>query len=588
MALLAAQLARPGLPVDAENPRLWAHGSPRERALTTDVGHVRMVAGPPGHTWGDDGHIAAWMLGDPGDPARRPTLHDVRAGAFLEASRDGLVIARGPYGGRSLYYVRDHGAVLVSSSLAGLVGAFGERPALDVDCLAAYALAEVASDPRATVYRGVRRVLPCEIVAFGAHGMRSSFRVPQVPERLSPDAAGHARFLRDRLTEVVSRELSRFSAVAVATGGGLDSSGLLALVARHAAAHGGPRFTGATLDFAGPGDDRPHMEALLQMLGAETIRVTPGEVGPISRRFFMQDAAPFHWPTSPLETLSARRTKSWGADVLLTGVGGDHVLDGDFGSFERRVRRGDLRALVDLARLQVPWRSSARSRVTEHVVKPLVRTWMPASLRARWRRRQHAHVAPWAGQRVRALRDELVNRPVDTVDEWQTAYALSHQLMLIADARGQEEAACGLLRIDPYLDPSFVQCIASLPPEELFFGGRARGLFRLAMLGLLPESLRLRSDKASLEPIIDETFAVASAAPGLRELLTMEATADLGLVEPAPFRAALDCVARGEPGNGGWLDVWPMLAIEGFVRTVESGRGAQPADDDSSLPTSEA
>jgi len=552
----------------------------REHEFDTDAGSVWVAVGPTGYLQRGDGRVAAWIRGDAGDGnRRRAPLHDEGAGAALEASRDGLTIARGPYGGSSLYYAEARGTVLVSSQLAPLIDALAEPPALDVEGLAWLAVAKIRPDARATIYHGVRRVLPCETVTFGADETRCSFTLPRVPSRLPRDAEGHAILLRDCLSRILAREVGRFSAVAVSAGGGLDSSGLLALVARHVAAHGGPFFTGLTLDFAGPGDDRPHMVALLRMLGAETLRVSPREVGPIPSQFFVQDAAPFHWPTSPLETLAGRRAKAWGAMAVVTGVGGDQALDGDFGSFARRVRQGDLRALIDVARLRVPWRSSARVRLRDYVGKPLLRAWMPTSIRRAWRGRQQLDVVPWAGRRLQPVLEAFATRPLEPEEEWQTAYALSHQLMLVADGRTQEESACGLPRIDPYLDPTFIELVASLPPEELFFGGRTRGLFRHAMVGLLPESLRLRQDKASFEPMINEVFAVASKSPGLRELLTMEATADLGLVEPRPFREQLDRVIRGEPTVGGWLSVWPMIAIEGFVRTIEAHRET-PVDND--------
>jgi hypothetical protein len=81
-------------------------------------------------------------------------------------------------------------------------------------------------------------------------------------------------------------------------------------------------------------------------------------------------------------------------------------------------------------------------------------------------------------------------------------------------------------------------------------------------------------DKASFEPLSHMTFAAAGGFAGLRELLAMERMADLGLVEPREFRAAFERVVRGAPTTCGWLGVWPMLAVEGFLMSADAERVA--------------
>jgi hypothetical protein len=156
-----------------------------------------------------------------------------------------------------------------------------------------------------------------------------------------------------------------------------------------------------------------------------------------------------------------------------------------------------------------------------------------------------------------------------TEDPW-SAFALSVDMLDVADVRSQCEVASNLPRIDPYLDGDFIRFVASLPPELLFYGHRVRGLFRHATVGLLPDSLRLRPDKASFEPATDELLPAIENEPWFRELLRMEALGDLGLVEPKAFREAFARVRAGG-GEGGWLEAWPALAVEAFVRKPGHG-----------------
>jgi hypothetical protein len=156
-------------------------------------------------------------------------------------------------------------------------------------------------------------------------------------------------------------------------------------------------------------------------------------------------------------------------------------------------------------------------------------------------------------------------------DSW-SALAASVTMLDVADVRSQHEVAAGLPRLDPYLDGDFIRFVASLPAELLFHGDRIRGLYRHATVGLLPDSLRMREDKASFEPAADELLPEIERQAWFQNLLRMEALGDLGLVEPRPFREAFARVRSGG-GEGGWLEAWPALAVEAFVQN--SGHGIE-------------
>jgi asparagine synthase (glutamine-hydrolysing) len=335
------------------------------------------------------------------------------------------------------------------------------------------------------------------------------------------------------------------------------------------------------MDFEGPGDDRPHLAALLRKLDAETIRVGADEVGSISDDTFIQDAAPYIWPTAAVDLVARRRAKAWGAQATVSGGGGDQILDGDDASFARRVASGSLLAVLEAARLQVPYNSSPRKRLARFVINPILRPYVPQS----WLRRRRAQAlgaaaySHWAGPRLRQQLTSTLAIPPQLSEDWLTAYALSHEMMDAADVRRQAESACGLPQIDPYLDPEFIELVASFPPEELFSGGRTRGLFRDAMRGLLPESLRLRRDKAEFSPLVDATFAQFGGAGAFRDLLTMEASADLGIVDPVVFRGWFDRITKGEQVCYGWFNVWPALGVEAFLRSARGSRDAAELGD---------
>ena len=532
-------------------------------------GHSALASGGPKAVHAEGvAFAAAWVHGPP--PTSSISEHGVpTAGASVFASAEGLSLSRGPFGGRPLYFTCDGaGEVLACTQLAPIVSDL-PRLEFDRDVLAALILADTPRDAGATCYRGIRRVGPCETVRFTGRTSRSSFDLPEVPHTRSGSADDLAGELRDRLVLAIKRAVGDARSVAVFAGGGVDSSGLFAALVT-APFEFKVRTVAMAFDFDGPGSDRPHLVELLRHLNAEALREPPAQVSGLVSSSLSLDAAPFTWPTGPMEVGAARGARRWGAEVILTGALGDMVLEGPPGHLAERVRRGDVSAFVDALRLVESHQSTPGARVSRHLVKPLLHPAIPAFL-LRQRRRMLHHRAvrrsaawAWGGPVVRRI---LAASPLETTTpDRLTGWAISPWLAEVADARGQleGEAACDIA--DPYLDCDFATFMASVAPEMLFHGNRSRGLFRHAMRGLLPESLRVRSDKASFEPAFDAIVAGMGGIRAFSSLLTMEATADLGLVEPSAFRTAFEEQVRGTPSNRGWLGIWPAVAVEAFLR----------------------
>jgi hypothetical protein len=499
----------------------------------------------------------------------------------IAATSAGLEIERGPYGGQSVYYARVGEDVVVSSRLELLVRALPHPPALDIDALAACGVAGIGPDAGATVYRGIRRLASCERLRFEPDGrVLSTLHIPSARSHRWADARDAGRAMVGMLRSLLASALRQFPSLGVMAGGGLDSSALLALAAQTArsdgstGSRGGARVVGLTMDYEAPGDDRPHMRALLRHIGGETLRVSPDELAPLAADFFTKDAAPYTPPTAPVVGRLYERARAWGADAIATGVYGDFVLDGDLASFALRARRGDLAAVADAARLDVPWTSTPWSRVLGLVVKPLLRSSVPASFlerrHARWL--ESLDLWHWAGPRLRPLLPAMFSPRGDATDDWLTSFATSPEATDRVDGVAQEAAAAGVPVLNVYEDPRFIELVSTISAEHLFLGHRSRGLFRDSMGGTLPDSLRYRRDKAMMEPMLEQMFAAVGRDGSLRSLLEMEATADLGLVEPAPFRLALDRLVAGKANGRGWQEQWAMLAVEGFVQRLHGAR----------------
>ena len=91
-----------------------------------------------------------------------------------------------------------------------------------------------------------------------------------------------------------------------------------------------------------------------------------------------------------------------------------------------------------------------------------------------------------------------------------------HPFMLEGgDTQVQAHRGFGIQRMDPLLDDELIAFVCSLPPAFLLHGGQTRGLLRAAMKGLVPDAVRLRTDKAKFEPAMAEAVRAAGGFAAL-------------------------------------------------------------------------
>jgi hypothetical protein len=139
----------------------------------------------------------------------------------------------------------------------------------------------------------------------------------------------------------------------------------------------------------------------------------------------------------------------------------------------------------------------------------------------------------------------------------------------------QLEVASGTRLVDVYLrDEALKQTVRALPAGWLLFDHQRRGLFREAMRGLLPESLRTRPDKALFEPALIRLLDAMGGHACLARLARAEHLASLGLVEPNAFAQAFEVFVRNSSDPAGWTDLWPALGVEAFLQSRAARRAS--------------
>jgi len=484
--------------------------------------------------------------------SRGEAFLDGLRGSFALEGRDpeqGLTFAaRDPIGNGYRSYRFERGLLTVAREDAELAPPGCDPADLEPVRLAEYFAHGELGGPE-TFFRGVRAVLPGELIVAGPDGhLRSRRFAPSLVAarlRLASWEEYVERFA-ELLEQAVQRAVAGESRVAVWLSGGLDSSPIAALAAR----------AGCAVDALvwQAGDERakvdlPHAAAVARAIGAELHWIP------------CDDAIPFgdlaRWPVHPStpEQTAYRwfhqrcyeRAAALGHRLVLNGFGGDQLYGNPKRWFWTLLASEGPGAAIDRLRALVPslgWWATVRSQVLSPLLPkrrslarhppayltPAARALLTA--RPHWPREAHRARRPRQAERVLALLDAHGAH----VERW---YA----------------ADFGLETRSPLRDPDLVEYLLAVPDHLLQQGDETRPVLRAACAGLLPESARRRQGKAGFQDVLERGLARDNLrwAP---ELLLDSGALWRGYVEEAAVRRWLEGELR---------DTWSRL---GFLQCL--------------------
>ena len=555
------------------------------QALGRDPDHRTLSEGVGLASWMDSTSTVSQSFA--GDRAQVGTLEGHVPGlgvelrgdfAMISRAEGRLRLARGRFAGRPLYWMRVGKTTVASSRLLPLALVGNANLRLNLDYVLSLFDPVLLLLRQPLPFMGTERVRANTIVEIDSAGRAQTFEGPLrfEPElRLSiPDLADE---LRSQFRAAVGRQSRGARRIGVLTGGGVDSSNVLAAAVHNHRHHGGPEVVPLAFDFGGEGDDRPHLRALCRHLGVEPVRIAPADGAPFGMRGRIVDGQVHHiLPAAPM-LAAMGRARAAGIERLLDGIDSEAVLDSDGAVFGDFLLNQPLAALGNVLRFQAT--GETRPQVWRRMlVGPLLRHVLPrfvVDARGRAARNRAARIKaasfPWAGPRLAAF---LANadhvsrpRPIGSQRHRVSTLACSSFLMENREHGSRVEIADGVRVCRPYLDDEFLSFMARVPSAAIFVGARDRGLLRESMTGCVPESLRNRRDKARPREALAEAFAFVRHTPELRELLSMRELQALGIVDAKSFRAAFDRVAS-DPlrDDRAFCSVWAAIAGEEYVQ----------------------
>ncbi len=488
-------------------------------------------------------------------------LHDLNgffAFAIHDAVTDSLFVARDRYGVKPLLWSQVDGRFLFASELRSLL-ALGAGRGQDPVSARQYFAYHYIPAPH-TVFKGSMKLLPGHCMHVDHRGVRVErwydvvAASQQEPRRSDPE-----RTLFDLLDDAVRLRLNADVPVGAFLSGGVDSSIVSALAARH---H--KHLHTFSIGYADDPffDESRYAEEVARHIKSEhhTFKLTREELAADYTRLLAATDEPFADSSALPSYMLCERTRKY-VTVAVSGDGADEV----FGGYTKH--QAELR-----------WRNPGVQERAVCLLAPLWRA-LPRSRNGKWPNRfrqydrfarlatipEHRRFQELAAFTTHEEADALVTAPPDRaeMDRREAVFSDAFRRMsgmngaLLADVLSTlpndmlhkvdlTSMAHALEVRTPFLDKRVVAYAFSLPAEQKLVKGSGKHILRKTFGHLLPSVVMTRSKKGFEVPLLDllrgpmASLIDATCAPDLVE--------SAGL-DPAAVKAQVRKLRSADPGT---------------------------------------
>ena len=516
--------------------------------------------------------------------------------ALWDARRQRLVLARDRAGIRPLFHVRAQGRTWFASEVKALLAALPQCASIDPAGLVQTFTYWSTLEPQ-TIYRDVQSLPPGCLLAIESDGSETLRRywdwtfpdaVDSAPVREPRSVDQAAAELRELLVDAVRLQLRADVPVGAYLSGGLDSSGIVAMIRGFTQT---PVRTFSVAFEDGEFDESEHQMAMVRYLGTDhtTLRCTRRDIGDAFPRLIRHTETPV-LRTAPVPLmLLAGSVREQGYKVVLTGEGADEVFGGYDLFKEAKIRRfwarqpdSRMRPLL-LQRLygyleNSPVRNPAFAQSffgqgMEHLQRPIfahtprwatsqralaflspelrasVGDWNPLDA---YERTLPAEISSWSG----LARDQYVE-----AKSLLAGYLLSSQGDRVAMASSIEGRV-------PYLDHRVIEFANRLPASFKIRGMTEKYILRRALSDLLPQEILQRTKQPYRAPDSQSFFFDGQPLDYVAELMGADSIRAAGYFDPASVGRLVEKCRQGRAT--GFAD---NQAFVGILSTMLVHRG---------------
>ena len=482
---------------------------------------------------------------------------------LVDRARRRMLAARDRFGVKPLYWwTSPSGLVAFASEIKQFTVLPGWQATLNAQRCYDFLRWGACEHTDESLFTGVRQLRGGEVVEIDLdhprpHAAISPRRWYELRARsFSGGLTDAAEAFRDLLTDAVRLRLRADVPVGSCLSGGLDSSSIVCVangLLRAEGAAGQQRTFSAASDVARY-DERRFVEAVVARTNVTAREIFPRRadlLAEVDRITWHQDE-PFGSTSIYAQWQVFRLAAENGVKVMLDGQGADESLAGYhafFGarlaSLARRLRWGEVAREVEALRQYhgYPARWALREglaavlpRSAARILRPLVEG--------------NARAHDWLDlRRLGAARrhpfDELEGVHRASVDSLSRAQLLRTSLPMLLHWEDRDSMAHSIEARVPFLDFRLVELALGLPEEFKIAEGVTKRVLREAMTGILPETVRIRTDKLGFQTPEEEWMRESPAE--FRTALERAVAASDGIITAAAFELLDDVVAGRRP-----------------------------------------
>ncbi len=499
--------------------------------------------------------------------------------AIWDRARGRLLLARDRLGIKPLYYAITDEELLFASEIKAILAA-GIGAALNEAVLPEFLATRFCAGEE-TFFRGIRKVLPGRTLSWSAQNGFQTRRYWWLPTEISETPATlpeMARETRERLQAAVHSHLMSDVPLGLFLSGGLDSSGLAALMA--------PLVAEPIRTFAVGFSDPSANELTYARLAAQAVGAEHREVVASPEEFFhalpaliWHEDEPMAFPSSvPLYFVS--RLAREHVKVVLTGEGADELFLGynryRVTAWNERLGRAywrfappPLRQGIGAAVRGLPRQLRRYAERTALALEPSPRALFFENFAVFPETLQRRLVAPALLDGRDPYGGALAcygEAPGGTLQQMSHADLQTYLVELLMKQDQMSMAASIESRV-PFLDHEFVEYVAAMPARFKINGWRTKVVLREALRGLVPDPILTRRKMGFPVPV--GRWLRGLFWPVVQEFVLSPRALGRGLFQPSALSRLAEEHRTGawDHGDRLWLlinlEIWQRIFLDG-------------------------
>ncbi|MBI4611279.1 MAG: asparagine synthase (glutamine-hydrolyzing) [Candidatus Rokubacteria bacterium] len=437
--------------------------------------------------------------------------------ALWDGRRGRLLCARDRLGLKPLHYTWDGVTLLISSETKPILAVLDRMPEPDDEMILAFLLREFREGDHArTFFRGIHRLPPGHLLVLeeGRLWIERYWAVDPPRETRYARDEEYAEHFRSLFTEAVRCRTRSDFPIGAFVSGGLDSSAIVCTAARVFADGGAvsPSLDAFTLFSDHPdSDERRYVRAVGRASGVKVHEIHASDDDPLYRLddLLWSVESPIVAANRQSGLASLESVDAWGCRVLLSGDGGDQLLDeiGYLADLLRTLKPGRfIRETGELARWYggQPWEFAQLALAS--LLPSRLKYWGKRAARRAPPSWIRPHLAREVGLRER-IREPRVRLPFPSCVQADTHVSVTgayYVLKVEVDERAV--ARWGMELRYPFLDSRLVEFVLSIPWERRTRDGERKWILRRSMQGIVPDTIRSRQGKGDWTDPMDRNL----------------------------------------------------------------------------------